>query len=151
MRIEGLSQPLKVTPSSSRSESVRQKKAGSHSGDVVEISSSAQDVSALTAKLKVAPEELNPRLEEIQARVQSGYYNSQEVRQQIADALLESDPLQGVLSDIAQTQAARQQLAQVPEVRQEQVDQARQRVNSKFYDSAEVRQETAQRMLDELI
>lgn len=151
MRIEGLSQPLNLTPGSPRNESVRQKKAEARSGDVVEISRSAQDVAGLTAKLKAAPDDLNPRLQEIQARVESGYYNSKEVRKQVADALLASDPLQGVLSDIAQTKMAQQQLAQVPEVRQDQVDQARQRVKTKFYDSAEVRQDTAQRMLDELV
>lgn len=150
MRIDGLSQPLKPTPSSSRSDSVRQKKAGSRPGDVVEISRGARNVAELTAKVKAAPDTLNPRLQEVQARVRSGYYHSQDARNKVAASLLESGPFKGVLSEIAQAKVAKQQLAKVPDVRREQVDQARQRVTNRFYDSADVRRQTAQRMLDEL-
>jgi hypothetical protein len=150
MRIEGLSQPVKPTPGSSRGESIRQKKAGAGAGDVVEISRGAPDVAELSAKIAAAPDRMNPRLQEIQARVKLGYYDSQEARRKVADTLLESDPLQGVLSDITQTKAAKQELAKVPDVRREQVDQARQRVADRFYDSTEVRRQTAERMLDEL-
>ena len=149
MRIEGLSQPPKTSQTGQRGDAVRHKKDGGRPGDTVEISQSAQEVADLRALAKAAPEELNPRIQEIRGRVESGYYNSREVREQVADALLQSDGLREVVSDISQAQAAKQKLAQVPDTRTDEVDKARQRVGSGFYDSDQVRQATAERILDE--
>ena len=149
MRIEGLPQPSKTSQTGQRSDAVRQKKDSGRPGDVVEIQS-AQEATELTALAKATPDELNPRIQEVRSRVASGYYNSQEVRQEIADALLESDGLKEVVGDISQVQVAKQKLAQIPDTRPEQVDQARQRVGTGFYDSDQVRQDTAEGILDEL-
>ena len=149
MRIEGLPQPPKTPQTGQRSDAVRQKKDSGRPGDVVEIQS-AQEAAELTALAKATPDELSPRIQEVRSRVASGYYNSQEVRQEIADALLESDGLKEVVGDISQVQVAKQKLAQIPDTRPEQVDQARQRVGTGFYDSDQVRQDTAERILDEL-
>jgi hypothetical protein len=150
MRIEGLSQPLKPTSGSSRGDVARQKKVAGRAGDVVEISRGVADAAELAAKTKAAPERVNPRLQEVQARVSSGYYNTQDARRKVADAVLGSESMKGVLSGMVQARAAKQQLAAVPDVRQGEVDQARRRVADRFYESAEVRRQTAQRMLDEL-
>ena len=72
------------------------------------------------------------------------------MREQIADSLLESDGLKAAVSDIEVFRGARQQLDAVPDVRAEKVDDARQRVGSGFYDRAEVRLGTADKILDEM-
>lgn len=149
MRIEGLSQPPKTQQSGQRGEGVRQKKDSGRAGDVVEISK-GPEAADLTALAKAVPEELGARVQEIRARVQSGYYNSEEVRERIADALLESDGLQEVVADISQVQIAKEKLAEIPDTRDEEVQQARQRVGTGFYETEQVRQDTADRMLDEL-
>ena len=150
MRIEGLPQPPKTSQTGQRSDVARQKKGSGRPDDVVEISRSAQEVADLGALAKAAPEELSPRIQEVRSRVQSGYYDSQDVRREIAGALLESDGLREVVGDVSQAQVARRKLAEIPDTRPEQVNQARQRVGSGFYDSEQVRQETAERILDEL-
>ena len=150
MRIDGLPNQPKIQQANQRNESVRQKKPGARAGDVVEISETAQEAAELSAALKAAPEATNPRLAEVQARVQSGYYNSDEVRQQIADALLSSDGMRQVVDDVAQTRVAKEKLESVPDVREESVSQARERVASGHYDQAGVRQATADKIVDEI-
>jgi hypothetical protein len=150
MRIDGLSSQPKISQTQQRSAPVRTKKEGERAGDVVEISQGAQDASELSALARSAPAETHPRLEEIRHRVEAGYYDSERVRRQIADSLLEADSLGETVADIAQFRTAKEQLAQVPDTRPERVDTARQRVGSGFYDRPEVRRDTASRILDEL-
>ena len=151
MRIDGLPHSNKVSQTNSRNDAVRQKKDSGRADDVVEISSGLQDVAELSSKAANAPEEANPRIDQIKERVSSGYYDSAEARRQIADALLQSDSLRGTVRDIETSRDVKQQLDQVPDSRPERVDQARQRVDNGYYDSPEVRRETGERLLDHLI
>ncbi len=150
MRIDGLSHQPKVSQAQQRNAPVRDKEEGGRAGDVVEISRGAQNVSELSALARSEATEANPRIDEIKQRVESGYYDSRQVREQIADSLLESDGLKEAVADIAVFKGVRQQLDQVPDVRADKVDDARQRVGSGFYDRAEVRVDTADRILDEM-
>ena len=150
MRIEGLTSQPKVSQTQQRHAAVRTKKGSEQSSDVAGISQSAQNVSELGAQAKAAPTGNEVRIQEVRARVQSGYYNSRQVREEIADSLLSSGGMQEVVSDIAETQVAKQQLAQVPDTRAERVDEARERVDSGFYDRPQIRQDTADRILDEM-
>ena len=151
MRIDGLSQQPKTPQSAKRADAVQAKKAPARGGDVVEISTDAQGVADLAAKAKVAPEDTNiARLEEVRARVQSGFYHTPEVRKQIAGTLLQSGGFKEVAADLAQARGIRQQVNRVPEVRKAEVERARQRVSSGFYQDPEVRQATAQRVVDQL-
>lgn len=150
MRIDGLSPQPKVSQAQERNTTDRSKKTSDRPDDVVEISRSGQDVSTLSTLAKSAPAEANPRIQEIRGRVESGYYNSRQVREQIADSLLESENLREVVSEINQVQVAKQQLSEIPDIREDRVDTARQRVGSGFYDESQVRQDTADRVLDEL-
>jgi len=150
MRIEGLSQQPKVSQTQQRHTAVRTKKGSEQSSDVVEISKSAQDVSELGAQAQAAPTGNEARIQEVRARVQSGYYDSRQVREEIASSLLSSGGMEEVVSDIAQTQVVKQQLAEVPDTRIERVDEARQRVDSGFYDTPQVQRDTADRILDEM-
>ena len=150
MRIDGLSHPPRVSQSNQRSDSVRPKKDSAAASDTVEISQDAQEVADLKAAFQAAPEELHPRLAEIRGRIESGFYDSREVLEDIANVLVDSDGLQEVVSDISTVRSALTRLAETPDVRPGVVEQARERVNSQFFDQPEIRQETMNRFLDEL-
>ncbi|MBI2504125.1 MAG: hypothetical protein HYW07_12950 [Candidatus Latescibacteria bacterium] len=151
MRIDGLSQQPKTPQSGKRGDTAPAKKAPARAGDVVEISSGTQGVADLAAKAKVAAAEGRvSRLEEVRARVQSGYYNAPETRKQVAGALLQSGGFKEVAADLAQARGVRQQVRQVPEIRKAEVERARQRVNTGFYQETQVRQATAERVVDQL-
>ena len=152
MRIDGL--PNQPRVSQTNQSAARPKNASSSppSDDVVEISQGAADVAELSAAAKSA-EVLNPRLEEIKQKVNSGHYDSQVVREQIADRVLHSRSMKDVVDDIVQVKAAREQLAEVPDVREERVDQVRRHLNAagaQFYDQTDVRRETIDGFLDEI-
>ena len=152
MRIDGL--PNQDRVSQTNQGAARPKKAASSgpSDDVVEISQGAADVAQLSAAAR-STEVLNPRLEEIKQKVDSGHYDSQAVREQIADRVLHSSGMKEVVDDIAQAKAAREQLAEIPDVREERVDQVRRHLSAagaQFYDQTDVRRETIDGFLDEI-
>ena len=151
MRIDGLPNLPNTQQANQRSSAVSKKKSDVPPGDVVEISDGVQGTADLSAALKAAPESnLDHRINEIRSRVQSGYYNSEEVRQQIAGALLQSDGLKDVVEDAGQVRIAREKLADIPDVREDRVNDARQRASTGFYDQSQVRIDTADRILDEM-
>jgi hypothetical protein len=116
----------------------------------VELSADAAAVSQLSAQARAAEPDNSARVAQIRARLQSGYYESQAARQQIADGLLAADGMRATLDDIAAEQAARRSLEQVPESRADRVAAARDKVARGHYDTAQSRQATAARILDAL-
>lgn len=151
MLIDGLPNLQKGSEPNQRAESGRTRSKAGRADDSVEISRSAQDAAELSAALKTAPETPNPRIAEIRERVQSGFYNSEDVRRQIAGAMFESDGIRPVVNEVAEIRTAHRQLADVPDVRQERVAQSRLRAASGFYDQADVRTQTAQSIIDESV
>ncbi|MEE2657342.1 MAG: flagellar biosynthesis anti-sigma factor FlgM [Candidatus Latescibacterota bacterium] len=124
----------------------------SKAGDSVEISPSGRQVSELNETLKNAPAEPNPRIKEIRGRVESGYYDSAEVRQEIAGALLNSSTaFHEVVDEVARVRDLQTELDTIPDTRSGRVDEARQRMGSGFYDQSEIREQTAQSFLDEIV
>ena len=150
MRIDKLSHQPKISQSQQRSAPVRSNKESGHADDVVEISRGAQEVSELSALARAESTETNPRVDDIKRRVESGYYNARQMREQIADALLDSPSMRNDVSDIAVFKGAKEAVNAVPDVREDKVNEARQRVESGFYDRSEVQRDTADRILDEL-
>lgn len=149
MRIDGLPNLTKVTHSGQRTDATRQRRQAARADDTVEISRSAQAAADLTEALKAAPDQLHPRIDEVRERVRSGYYNSDDVRRQIAGAMLDSGGLREVVNEVAQVRSARRQLTRVADVRPERVAVARERAGSGFYDEPRVRRVTADRIVDE--
>lgn len=150
MRIDKLSHQPKISQSQQRNVPVRSNNDRVRADDVIEISRGAQEVSELSALARAESTETNPRIDEIKRRVESGYYNARQVREQIADALLDSPGMRNDVSDMVVFKGAKEALGAVPEVREDKVSEARQRVESGFYDRSEVRRDTADRILDEL-
>ena len=148
MRIDGLPNLQKVSQPNQRNESTKPGAKAGRADDSVEISRSAQEAAELTESLKAAPETGNPRLGQIRARVQSGYYNTEEVRQEIAGALLDADSIRPVAEEVAEVRTVRRQLDSVPDVRSERVAETRERATSGYYDQTQIRRETADSIID---
>lgn len=152
MRIDGVPNQPKVTQTNQRNDAARAKKAGAGRGsDVVDISQNALEVSELTETAKTVPDGLNPRLGEIRGKVQSGYYNKREVIEEVAGSVMESSGMREVVGEITEVRSAQKSLAEVPDTRADVVKEAQQRVAAKFYDEPQVRADTAQGLLDEMM
>jgi hypothetical protein len=120
--------------------------------DVVQLSGGTPDVAEL-ANIAKASETANPRLEGIRQKVESGYYNTQEALDQVAGAVIDSGRVTDVAAEVVQTQSAIEQLANVPDVREDRVNEVTERLStqgSAFYDTPEVRSATADGFLDEI-
>ena len=150
MRIDGLPQQPKVTQTQQRSAPERSRKGAETGSDSVEISASTPSVDELSAQARAAAADNSAHIATVRERVRSGYYDSRQVREEIAESLLDSGGLRETVAQIGQTQAARQELARIPDTRPERVEEARERASTGFYDTAEVRADTADRVLDEL-
>ncbi len=151
MRIDKLSHQPKLSQSQQRNAPVRSNNESARADDVVEISRGAQEVSELSALARAESTETNPRVDEIKRRVESGYYNARQVREQIADALLDSPGMRNDVSDVAVFKGAQEALDDVPDVRESKVSEARKRVENGFYHRGEIQRDTADRILDEIV
>ncbi len=151
MRIDKLSHQPKLSQSQHRNAPVRSNNESARADDVVEISRGAQEVSELSALARAESTEANPRIDEIKRRVESGYYDARQVREQIADALLDSPGMRNDVSDVAVFKGAQEALDDVPDVRESKVSEARKRVEGGFYDRGEIQRDTADRILDKLV
>ena len=150
MRIDKLSHQPKISQSQQRNVSVGRNNERTRADDVVEISRGAQEVSELSALARAESTETNPRIDEIKQRVESGYYDARQVREQIADALIDSPGMRDSVSDVVVFKGAQKALDAVPDEREDKINEARQRVESGFYDQGEVQRDIADRILDEL-
>ena len=151
MRIDKLSHQPKISQSQQRNVSVGSNNERTRADDVVEISRGAQEVSELSALARAESTETNPRIDDIKRRVESGYYDARQVREQIADALLDSPGMRDDVSDVVVFKGAQEALDAVPDEREDKVSEARQRVESGFYNRGEIQRDTADRILDELV
>ena len=151
MRIDKLSHQPKISQSQQRNVSVGSNNERTRADDVVEISRGAQEVAELSALARAESTETNPRIDDIQRRVESGYYDARQVREQIADALLDSPGMRDDVSDVIVFKGAQEALDAVPDEREDKVSEARQRVESGFYNQGEIQRDTADRILDELV
>ncbi|HJP31591.1 MAG TPA: flagellar biosynthesis anti-sigma factor FlgM [Candidatus Latescibacteria bacterium] len=149
MRIDGLPNLQKVSQPNQRTDAARPRNKVGQGDDSVEISRPAQDAAELTETLKATPETVNPRIGEIRERVQSGFYNSEDVRREIAGAMLDTDGIRPVVNEVAEVRTAQRQMADVPDVREDRVAESRERAANGFYDQADVRTQTAQSIIDE--
>ena len=78
-------------------------------------------------------------------------YSERVVREAIADAVLDAGAVAGVEQEARQVKGAQTRLAEVPDVREDRVAQAKQRVAADFYNSTSVQEETADQVLNALI
>jgi len=137
-----------------RSEEVRKRRQAPKAGDTVEISSQARTLgsSAITsADVDAASDVRQARIDAVRQRVAEGFYDRPEVREAIADAVLDSGLVDDVQCEARQVKQARQDIQDVPDVREERVEQAKRRVASGFYDLQATQDEIGRRLSESLI
>jgi anti-sigma28 factor (negative regulator of flagellin synthesis) len=149
--IDPLSHQPKVSQTKQQSVAVGPKKEGAQASDTVEISGGAQSVAELTELAESTPAQSKANLDGVREKVQSGYYNTPEALENVANAMIESDALQDAVSEIAQFQAAKDQLSEVPDVRTEEVERTKQLVGSGFYNQREALERAADGMINEIV
>ncbi|MEE3259907.1 MAG: hypothetical protein VX293_11915 [Candidatus Latescibacterota bacterium] len=149
--IDPLSHQPKVSQTKQHSVAERPKKEGTQASDTVEILQGAQSVSELTELAESIPVQSKANLDEIREKVQSGFYNTRGVLENVASAMIESDGLQEIVSEIAQFQTAKGQLSEVPDVRAEEVERTRELARSGFYNQREALEGTADGMINEIV
>ena len=151
MRIENLQPnlgPKKLEKQKLDSKKTEPKK---QPADRAEISKEAQNLLAngsrevVQAEAKIeTPAQTSQRLSAIREKIESGYYNRAEVREQIADAIIES-PALGEISGSTKLER------EAEYIREEVVEEARENVRQGVYEQPEVIRETANRILDSLL
>ncbi len=148
--IDPLSHQPRVSKTNQQNAVARPKKEGAQPSDSVEISQGAQNVAELADLAESTPAQSKANLDEIRERVQSGFYNTQEALENVANAMVDSDGLQDTVAEIAQFQSAKQQLDQVPDVRPEAVARARELAGNGFYNQREALEGTADGLINEI-
>ena len=148
--IDPLSHQPRVSKTNQQNAVARPKKEGAQPSDSVEISQGAQNVAELADLAESTPAQSKANLDEIRGRVQSGFYNTQEALEAVADAIVDSDGLRDTVAEIAQFKSAKQQLDQVPDVRADAVERARELAGNGFYNQRDALEGTADGLINEI-
>ena len=155
MRIENAINELRGSDvPEKRSEEVRKRRQAPKTGDVVEISTQARVLGGSTitsADVDAVSDVRQARIDAVRQRVAEGFYDRPEVREAIADAVLNSGLVDGVRGEARQVNQARQEIRNVPDVRADRVDQAKQRIATGFYDLQATQDEIGRRLSEGLI
>lgn len=137
-----------------RSEETRKRRQAPKAGDVVEISAKARTLNASAvsqADLDSVSDVRQARIDAVRQRVAEGFYDRPEVREAIADAVLDSGLVDDVQGEARQVKQARQEIQNVPDVREDRVDQAKRRMATGFYDLQATQDEIGRRLSEHLI
>ena len=148
--IDPLSHQPRVSRTNQQNAAARPNKEGVQQSDSVEISQSAQNVSELADLAQSIAAQSKANLDAIRERVESGFYDTQEALENVANAMLDSDGLQDTISEIAQFQGAKQQLDQVPDVRADVVERVRELAGNGFYNQRDILERTADGVINEI-
>ena len=150
MRIENAINQICGPETTERREAeVRRRRSVPNGGDVVEISQAARELGQVD--LGSVDDVRGKLVEEVKRRVASGYYDRPEVLRAIADAVLNSGIVSGVAEEVKAVSTLRSAVADLPEVRQDRIAQAAERVASGFYNSSRAAVQVADRVLDGLV
>ena len=155
MRIENAIHELRGSDvPEKRSEEVRRRRQAPKTGDVVEISTQARVLSTssiTSADVDAVSDVRQARIDAVRQRVSEGFYDRPEIREAIADAVLDSGLVDGVRGEARQVNEARQEIRNVPDVRADRVDQAKRRIATGFYDLHATQDEIGRRLSESLI
>ena len=148
--IDPLSHQPRVSRTNQQNAVARPNKEGVQQSDSVEISQSAQNVSELADLAQSIAAQSKANLDAIRERVESGFYNTQEAFENVANAMLDSDGLQDTISEVAQFRSAKKQLDQVPDVRADVVERVRELAGNGFYNQRDILERTADGVINEI-
>jgi len=152
MRIDGPSHQHRVSPNQKKGEVDKEKSLRpTFSGDSVELSGGPADLASLRELARQDDTSRTVRLEEVRQRLSSGYYNTEQFRSDLADAVSSSGTMDEVLVESAQIQELSRKVDGTQESREERVEETRKRVADGYYDQRSARLDTADRLIDDLI
>ena len=152
MRIDGTSHQHRVA-ANQKKDAAKQEVSRQvvRDADSVELSGGPTDSASLA---KIAQHDDSSRIskiEEVRQRLSSGYYNTDEFRSDLANAVLSNGVVDEVAVDAVQVQDIRRQVGEMPESRVDRVEEVRERVTDGFYGQKQTKLDTADRIIDELI
>jgi|GEM_PF-1082964 len=152
MRIDGTSHQHRAAVNQKK-DAAKQETPGqvARDGDSVELSGGPTDLASLAQIARQDDSSRTSKIEEVRQRLSSGYYNTDQFRSDLANAVLSNGVLDKVLVDAVQVQDVRRQVEEMPESREDRVEEARERVTDGFYDQKQTKLDTADRIIDELI
>lgn len=155
MRIENsINETRGLNSSDHRDSEIKRRRSSGRNGDKIEISVAARKLSSQSIHsldLKAIRDVRSSRVEEVQRRVASGFYDRSEVRNMMADAVLGSGVVDRVIKEARQVSAIKSQLDEVSEIRTDRVAHAKQRVATSFYDATGVRVQVVDRLLKTMV
>jgi anti-sigma28 factor (negative regulator of flagellin synthesis) len=155
MRIENAINELRgADVPEKRSEAVRKRRQAPKASDVVEISTQARTLGSSTitsADVDAVSDVRQARIDAVRQRVSEGFYDRPEIREAIAEAVMDSGLVDGVRNEVRQVNTARQEMKNVPDVRSDRVGQAKQRMATGFYDQQSTQDEIGRRFSESLI
>jgi anti-sigma28 factor (negative regulator of flagellin synthesis) len=152
MRIDGPSHQHRIG-SNHKKDAVEKDKSQrpAFSGDSVELSGRPADLASLRSVARQDDTSRTARLEEVRQRLSSGYYNTEQFRSDLADAVSLSGTMNEVVVDSAQIQELRRQVDEAPDSREGRIEETRKRVAEGYYDQRSARLDAADRLIDDLI
>jgi len=155
MRIENAINELRgAEVPEKRSEELRKRRQAPKAGDVVEISKQARSLGSSNitpGDIEAVSDVRQARIDAVRQRVAEGFYDRPEVREAIANAVLDSGLVNDVQDAARKVSMARQEIKNVPDVRSDRVDQARRRIATGFYDLQATQDEIGRRLSESLI
>lgn len=119
--------------------------------DKVELSKSAELLRTANAGLDRTPEVRPEKIAQAMTKIQEGFYNRPEVREQIAVVLAGSPALTGDITEARQVRGARAQMKATSETRADRTAETKKRVAEGFYDTVEVRDAIADRVVEAVV
>jgi hypothetical protein len=147
MRIEGLGAPQQPDPKGKKTKDVdradKAKDGLKQSADSIELKKDAKEVGKAAAykpniaRAEQSATDTGKNLSEVKQKTSDGYYDSREVREKTSDKLLASDDMKDVVKDYHLSEAARQALDQIPEIRHDRIADVNQKIAAGYYDNPE--------------
>ncbi len=124
-------------------------------GDAVQISSRAQALNQEFQDLKIrasaVSQESLARIETVKERVASGFYFQEDTLDKVADKLLASDMIQSVIQNEKSPNTATTIARDVPDVRSDKIQLARNRRATGVYQQQDVLSITAERVIKDIL
>ena len=146
MRIENAINEIRGRQKVETHRRTEEKQISSAGQDSIDISSASKALATVASSETVRQE----KIDQVRQRVSDGFYNQPEVLEAIADAIIDSGALDQVAKDAGHFRKAVQKLSDAPDIRNERISKARERIQRGFYDLPVIKDQIANKVLSSL-
>ncbi|MDA0708917.1 MAG: flagellar biosynthesis anti-sigma factor FlgM [bacterium] len=147
MRIENLVTEIQSHPRvTERRQSTNNRTESTRHGDEVQLSQAGKALADFRVE-----DTSRARIEAIQQRVESGYYDQPQIKAIIAENMLSAGSLDAVIAEVQDIKITLKQLAEIPDVRIEKVQEAIGKLASGAYNDKNVLKGTADGLMGMLL